>query len=194
MGHHWPRIGTAAERKSTPGRYSTGRDSRQASARPPGLVPPVSGRRLRSAPHAGRVRGLSGACSRRHSQVMAAHAARKLSELADSVPRFNPLQGFKVYDGPFNLLGAGFANYYASVGAHATRTPAPVSRCQLRRRSRVHARGPAAALHGCSERAARGATSAIPAPHWPSARMPTCPRANMLPTPLAQASRACLAW
>ena len=46
-----------------------------------------------------------------------AHAARKLAELADSVPRFNPLDGFAVYEGPFNLLGAGFENYYASVGA-----------------------------------------------------------------------------
>lgn len=46
-----------------------------------------------------------------------AHAARRLAELADSVPRFNPLDGFAVYDGPFNLIGVGFQNYYASVGA-----------------------------------------------------------------------------
>jgi hypothetical protein len=43
-------------------------------------------------------------------------ASRNLLALAPSVPRFDPIDGFAVYDGPFNLLGV---HYYASVGACA---------------------------------------------------------------------------
>lgn len=44
-----------------------------------------------------------------------ARTGRLLAELAESVPRYNPLTS-GMYTGPFNLLGNGYANYYASLG------------------------------------------------------------------------------